>query len=69
MRSPFEVSALEVHSEMNCIAEQLIELLTYVESRGAGGFCQGGQNLQKGHFFFVEKALPRKANFGSHAAI
>ena len=26
VRSPFEVSALEVHSEMNCIAEQLIEL-------------------------------------------
>ena len=26
VRSPFEVSALEVHSEMDCNAEQLIEL-------------------------------------------
>ncbi|CAK8697394.1 unnamed protein product [Clavelina lepadiformis] len=26
VRSPFEVSALEVNSEINCIAEQLIEL-------------------------------------------
>jgi len=26
VRSPFEVSALEIHSEMVCIAEQLIEL-------------------------------------------
>ena len=26
VRSPFKVSALEIHSEMDCIAEQLIEL-------------------------------------------
>ena len=26
VRSPFEVSALEIYSEMDCIAEQLIEL-------------------------------------------
>ena len=40
-----------------------------VDTRGAGVFfCQGGQNFKKEHFF-VEKALPTKANFGSHAAI
>ena len=27
VRTPFEVSALEVHSQINCIAEQLIKLL------------------------------------------
>ena len=26
VRSPFEVSALEIHSQIDCIAEQLIEL-------------------------------------------
>ena len=31
-------------------------------------FARGGKILKKGHFF-VEKALPTKANFGSHAAI
>ena len=36
--------------------------------RGAGVFLPGGQNFKKGHFFVV-KALPTKANFGSHAAI
>ena len=29
----------------------------------------GGAKLKKKGTFFVEKALPTKANFGSHAAI
>ena len=46
----------------------LVESQRVVTNRCAGVFCQGGQNLKKGHFF-VEKALPTKANFDSHAAI
>ena len=38
------------------------------EARGAGVFFARGEKFKKGHFF-VKKALPTKANFGSHPAI
>ena len=45
-----------------------IEPRTYRSSKAPELFLPGGQNLKKGTFF-VEKALPTKSNFGSHAAI
>ena len=47
---------------------QHLFLRTNITTRGAGVFLPGGGILKKGTFF-VEKALPTKANFDSHAAI
>ena len=54
---------LRLHTDEKRGVKKIIDF-----TRGAGVFHQGAKFKKKGTFF-VEKALPAKANFVSHAAI